>query len=173
LPSFRITRQYGHGRLRADIVIEEKVASELKYALATKPEYQRLIGQLEDYARWDILLIVVLAGPSDSDLVRQVSDHLERRFNALLPRARCYSLKCPPPNQRLKLSLYWKTRIVRIGNPRGVRIPKPLLEQAGLEDEVELRLVEWHHDQECGDASRGMGRGSSESSRARRGRIAR
>ena len=35
-----------------------------------------------------------------------------------------------------------KTRIVRIGNSRGVRIPKPLLEQAGLEDEVELRVVE-------------------------------
>lgn len=31
-----------------------------------------------------------------------------------------------------------KTRIVRIGNSRGVRIPKPLLDQLGLEDEVEL-----------------------------------
>lgn len=35
-----------------------------------------------------------------------------------------------------------KTRIVRIGNSQGVRIPKPLLEQAGLEDEVRLRVVE-------------------------------
>jgi len=35
-----------------------------------------------------------------------------------------------------------KTRLVRIGNSRGVRIPKPLIEQAGLEDEVELRVVE-------------------------------
>jgi len=35
-----------------------------------------------------------------------------------------------------------KTKIVRIGNSRGVRIPKPLLEQAGLENEVILRLVE-------------------------------
>ena len=34
-----------------------------------------------------------------------------------------------------------KTRLVRIGNSRGVRIPKPLLQQAGLEDEVHLRLV--------------------------------
>ena len=34
-----------------------------------------------------------------------------------------------------------KTRLVRIGNSRGVRIPKPLIEQAGLEDEVELRIV--------------------------------
>jgi len=33
-----------------------------------------------------------------------------------------------------------KTRIIRIGNSRGVRIPKPLLTQAGLGDEVELRV---------------------------------
>lgn len=31
-----------------------------------------------------------------------------------------------------------KARIVRIGNSRGVRIPKPLLEEARLGDEVEL-----------------------------------
>jgi antitoxin MazE len=32
-----------------------------------------------------------------------------------------------------------KTRIVRIGNSRGIRVPKILLEQAQLPDEVELR----------------------------------
>jgi antitoxin MazE len=31
-----------------------------------------------------------------------------------------------------------KTRIVRIGNSWGVRIPKPLLERSGLTDEVEI-----------------------------------
>ena len=31
------------------------------------------------------------------------------------------------------------TRIVRIGNSRGIRIPKALLEQADLPEEVELR----------------------------------
>jgi antitoxin MazE len=31
-----------------------------------------------------------------------------------------------------------KTRIVRIGNSRGVRLPKPLLDQTGLPDEVEV-----------------------------------
>ena len=31
-----------------------------------------------------------------------------------------------------------KTRIVRIGNSRGIRVPKILLEQAQLSDEVEL-----------------------------------
>ena len=35
-----------------------------------------------------------------------------------------------------------KTKIIRIGNSRGVRIPKPLLEQAGLADQVILRVVD-------------------------------
>lgn len=33
-----------------------------------------------------------------------------------------------------------KARLVRIGNSRGIRLPKPLIEQAGLTDEVELRM---------------------------------
>lgn len=35
-----------------------------------------------------------------------------------------------------------KARIVRIGNSRGVRLPKPLIEQAGLGEAVELRVQE-------------------------------
>ena len=31
-----------------------------------------------------------------------------------------------------------KASIIRIGNSRGVRLPKPLIEQAGLTEEVEL-----------------------------------
>jgi len=33
-----------------------------------------------------------------------------------------------------------KTRIVRIGNSQGIRIPKPILEQVGLPEEVELEV---------------------------------
>jgi antitoxin MazE len=33
-----------------------------------------------------------------------------------------------------------KTRLVRIGNSRGVRLPKPLIEQAGLTEEVEIEV---------------------------------
>jgi antitoxin MazE len=33
-----------------------------------------------------------------------------------------------------------KARLVRIGNSRGIRLPKPLIEQAGLTDAVELRI---------------------------------
>lgn len=35
-----------------------------------------------------------------------------------------------------------KTRLIQIGNSRGVRLPKPMIEEAGLNDEVELRLKE-------------------------------
>lgn len=31
-----------------------------------------------------------------------------------------------------------KARLIRIGNSRGVRLPKPLIEEAGLGDEVEI-----------------------------------
>jgi antitoxin MazE len=33
-----------------------------------------------------------------------------------------------------------KTRLVRIGNSRGIRLPKPIIEEAGLTDEVEVRV---------------------------------
>jgi len=33
-----------------------------------------------------------------------------------------------------------KSRLIQIGNSRGIRIPKPIIEQAGLTDEVELRV---------------------------------
>jgi len=35
-----------------------------------------------------------------------------------------------------------KARIVKIGNSRGVRIPKPLIQQTGLTGEVELVVEE-------------------------------
>jgi antitoxin MazE len=31
-----------------------------------------------------------------------------------------------------------KARLVQIGNSRGIRLPKPLIEQAGLGEDVEL-----------------------------------
>ena len=33
-----------------------------------------------------------------------------------------------------------KTNLVRIGNSRGIRIPKPVIEQCGFGDEVELEV---------------------------------
>ena len=33
-----------------------------------------------------------------------------------------------------------KARLIRIGNSRGVRLPKPVIEEAGLADEVEVEV---------------------------------
>ncbi len=33
-----------------------------------------------------------------------------------------------------------KTDLIRIGNSRGIRIPKPLIEQCGFGEEVDLRV---------------------------------
>ena len=33
-----------------------------------------------------------------------------------------------------------RARVVRIGNSQGIRIPKPLLEQTGIMDDVELEV---------------------------------
>jgi antitoxin MazE len=34
-----------------------------------------------------------------------------------------------------------RTDLIRIGNSRGIRIPKPLIDQCGLRDSVHLRVV--------------------------------
>ena len=34
-----------------------------------------------------------------------------------------------------------KTRIIKIGNSKGIRIPKPILEQLDFTDEVELEVL--------------------------------
>ena len=34
-----------------------------------------------------------------------------------------------------------RTQLIRIGNSRGIRIPKPLIEGCGLGDSVELRVI--------------------------------
>ncbi len=37
-----------------------------------------------------------------------------------------------------------KAALVRIGNSRGIRLPKPIIEQCGFGDEVELEVL--HHE---------------------------
>jgi antitoxin MazE len=59
-----------------------------------------------------------------------------------------------------------RTRIVRIGNSQGIRVPRPLIEQAQLPEEVELhaepgRLIV--------RAARGAREGWADSARATRG----
>jgi antitoxin MazE len=37
-----------------------------------------------------------------------------------------------------------KVELVRVGNSRGIRIPKPIIDQCGFEDAVELRVENDH-----------------------------
>ena len=39
---------------------------------------------------------------------------------------------------------FMKVELVRVGNSRGIRIPKPILEQCGFEGRVELRVENDH-----------------------------
>ncbi len=33
-----------------------------------------------------------------------------------------------------------RTKLIRIGNSRGIRLPKPVIEHAGIEDDVDLTM---------------------------------
>ena len=60
-----------------------------------------------------------------------------------------------------------KTRIVRIGNSRGIRVPKMLLDQAQLPEEVELQA---EHGRLVVRAARGPRVGWAEAAKAMHGR---
>jgi hypothetical protein len=72
--AFRIapTKEYGHGRIRADIAFERKLAIELKLDLNTMGKLQRLKGQLDDYAKAFDGTIVVLVGDTERNLVEDL-----------------------------------------------------------------------------------------------------
>jgi len=42
------------------------------------------------------------------------------------------------------MSVVVKTKLVRIGNSRGIRLPKVVMEQAGLSEELELEVRRRH-----------------------------
>ena len=35
-----------------------------------------------------------------------------------------------------------KAKVIKIGNSKGIRIPKPYIDQAGLKDEVKLEIID-------------------------------
>ncbi len=66
------SKEFGHGRVRADIAFGTKIAIELKHDLDTPPKLQRLKGQLDDYAESFGSTIVVLTGDPQADLVKML-----------------------------------------------------------------------------------------------------
>jgi antitoxin MazE len=75
-----------------------------------------------------------MASGTPTAMLRRRTKHGHRSTAGLatLP----FSTSAPDPHFCETSSM--KTRIVRIGNSQCIRIPKPLLEQIGLEGEVEI-----------------------------------
>jgi hypothetical protein len=46
----------------------------------------------------------------------------------------------PSVKSMIQIGTVMRTRIVKIGNSPGIRIPKPLLEQSGIEEEVKTAI---------------------------------
>jgi len=68
------TKEYGHGRVRADIAFERKIGIEIKKDLDTPTKLQRLKGQIQDMAKTFDNSIVVVVGEAPRDLLKDLRD---------------------------------------------------------------------------------------------------
>lgn len=76
----QVIRQYGKGRSHVDLMVDDKVMIELKFKLSSTSEYQRLVGQLVDYGRWEKAFILVLVGETDRGMFKQLQKEIDERF---------------------------------------------------------------------------------------------
>lgn len=74
LEGIEIIKQYGKGRARVDLAAGNKIFIELKKDLKTTGQLQRLIGQLEIYAKNLDNIIIVICGEVDKSLFKQLMD---------------------------------------------------------------------------------------------------
>lgn len=72
LEDTQITKQYAKARIRADLVVGDRVIIELKNNLNTTAKYQKLIGQITEYKEWDGEIIIVLTGERDANLYKEL-----------------------------------------------------------------------------------------------------
>ena len=78
MEDIQVTRQYAKGRIRADLVVEDKVIIELKNNLDSTSKYQRLIGQINEYKEWDGSIILILIGKTDKNLRKELDKYIEK-----------------------------------------------------------------------------------------------
>ena len=69
-PDYDIKNQYGYKFGKVDIVVNDKIAIELKYNFGKTDEFQRLIGQLVLYRDTFEYVIMGICGMRDKSLVR-------------------------------------------------------------------------------------------------------
>ena len=74
---YDIKKQYGIAREKVDIVVNDKIAIELKIKFKTTAAYQRLKGQLDTYIKHFDYTIIVLGRSLDKDLFKDLEKHVE------------------------------------------------------------------------------------------------
>jgi hypothetical protein len=82
-PDIQVTKQFANGRIRADIVVGDKIIIELKNKLDTTAKYQRLMGQLMAYEQWEGQIFVILTGDTDANLRKQLRQYAQQEGDGL------------------------------------------------------------------------------------------
>ena len=62
LPETQIIKQYPVGRAKADLLIGDRILVEMKLNLNKRDQFQRLLGQLDEYKEWEGSIVVLLIG---------------------------------------------------------------------------------------------------------------
>lgn len=73
----QVTKQYAQGRIRADLCVAGKVIVELKNNLNTTAKYQRLVGQVAEYKKWNGRIVVLLTGATEPNLRKQLNNFVK------------------------------------------------------------------------------------------------
>lgn len=84
LEDIQVTRQYAKGRIRADIVVGDKVIIELKNNLDSTSKYQRLVGQINEYKNWEGHILILLCGETDPNIYKDLKKHASELNNSSL-----------------------------------------------------------------------------------------
>ena len=75
----QITKQFARGRIRADLMVGNKVIIELKHNLNSTAKLQRLIGQLTQYGDWDGRVVILLTGETEPNLRKELKQFIHKQ----------------------------------------------------------------------------------------------
>lgn len=81
LKNQKVQKEYGRGRQRWDIVVEDKVPIELKMGkkLKNTSELHRLIGQMEGYQKHTKSFFLVICGNIPSDVQKDLEKYIQNK----------------------------------------------------------------------------------------------
>jgi hypothetical protein len=80
-PNLEIRNQFPHDRVIADIVVEKRLAIELKLNLTDNNEFNRLLGQIDHYYQWGVNLIIVVVGDCREDYLLMINRKLSKLWD--------------------------------------------------------------------------------------------